>query len=82
MSSHAVVERVGYTTQWGTGVFIGAEEEHLVVEFDIVGRVAIRRETWEKRSQSGSVVSSILQALQVAKECAKGLSRGNPEISL
>ena len=41
-----------------TGVFVGAEEEHLVVEFDNVGRVAIRRETWEKRSRSGSVVAS------------------------
>ena len=40
-----------------TGVFVGAEE-HLVVEFDNVGSVAIKRETWEKWSRSGSVVAS------------------------
>lgn len=41
-----------------TGVFVGAKEEELVVEFDNVGRIAIKRETWEKRSRSGSVVAS------------------------
>ncbi|CAB3996517.1 ATP-dependent DNA helicase PIF1 [Paramuricea clavata] len=41
-----------------TGVFVGTDGDNLAVDFDVVGRISLKRETWEKRSRSGAVVAS------------------------
>lgn len=39
-------------------MFVGTDGDNLAVDFDLVGRVSLKRETWEKRSRSGAVVAS------------------------
>lgn len=55
---HVIVELKWQTQEWLIWIFVEQSGRELVVGFTKVGRVGFKRETWNKRQVTGSVVGS------------------------
>lgn len=68
-----------------SGIFIGQAEKELIVDFPEVGKVSLKRETWNKRLVTGSIVGSRKQypvAAMYAITCHKSQGLTLPAVVL